>query len=238
MSATHRHPHTERHFAASDTVRDLVLGMADGLTVPFALAAGLSAANVASRVVVVAGVAEIAAGAIAMGLGGYLAARGEADHYHSERRREFHEVRNLQREEEREIVEIFKGYGLNRTACEPILEHFRNDHEAWVDFMMRFELGLETPEPGRALRSAVTIGGAYVVGGLVPLVPYMLIAQLKPALMVSVACTGVALAIFGFAKSRFTGVSGWRSALQTVLIGGLASATAFLLAHWIGGGTP
>jgi VIT1/CCC1 family predicted Fe2+/Mn2+ transporter len=234
MSATHRHPHKERHFAASDTVRDIVLGMADGLTVPFALAAGLSAANVASRVVVVAGVAEIAAGAIAMGLGGYLAARGDIDHYHSERSREFREIRELQREEEREIVDIFKQYGLDRAACEPILTHFRKDHDAWVDFMMRFELGLETPDPRRALRSAVTIGGAYIVGGLVPLAPYMLIAQLKPALTVSIICTGIALAVFGAAKSRFTGVSVWRSALQTVLIGGLASATAFLLAHWIG----
>jgi VIT1/CCC1 family predicted Fe2+/Mn2+ transporter len=234
MSAAHRHSHQERHFAASETVRDVVLGMADGLTVPFALAAGLSAANVASRVVVVAGVAEIAAGAIAMGLGGYLAARGEIDHYHSERRRELREVSDLQREEEREIVDIFKNYGLDRAACEPILDHFRKDHEAWVDFMMRFELGLETPQPGRALRSAVTIGGAYIVGGLVPLAPYMLIEQLKPALLVSVVCTGIALGIFGAAKSHFTGVSGWRSALQTVLIGGLASTTAFLLARWIG----
>lgn len=235
MSAAHRHLHKEGHFTFSDTVRDMVIGMADGLTVPFALAAGLSAAKVASRVVVVAGVAEIAAGAVAMGLGGYLAARGEVDHYHSERKRELSEVRDLQREEEREIVDIFKGYGLDRTACEPILAHFRKDHEAWVDFMMRFELGLETPQPGRALRSAITIGSAYVVGGLVPLAPYMLIDQLRPALLVSVACTGVALAVFGAAKGRFTGVSVLRSALQTVLIGGLASATAFLLANWIGG---
>jgi len=235
MSAAHRHPHKERHFAASDTVRDIVLGMADGLTVPFALAAGLSAANVASRVVVVAGVAEIAAGAIAMGLGGYLAARGEIDHYHSERSREFREIRDLQREEEREIVDIFRDYGLDRAACEPILAHFRKDHDAWVDFMMRFELGLETPQPGRALRSAVTIGGAYVVGGLVPLAPYMLIGQLKPALLASIACTGTALAIFGAAKGRFTGVSAWRSALQTVLIGGVASAVAYLIAHGIAG---
>ncbi|HUB88495.1 MAG TPA: VIT1/CCC1 transporter family protein [Dyella sp.] len=235
MSHTHRHTHKERHFTFSETVRDVVLGMADGLTVPFALAAGLSAAHVASRVVVVAGVAEIAAGAIAMGLGGYLAARGEIDHYHSERSREFREIRDLQREEEREIVDIFKNYGLDRAACEPILAHFRKDHEAWVDFMMRFELGLDAPQPGRALRSALTIGGAYIVGGLVPLAPYMLIDQLKPALMVSIVCTGIALALFGTAKSRFTGVSPLRSAVQTVLIGGLASAAAFLLAHWIGG---
>jgi vacuolar iron transporter family protein len=234
MSHAYRYPHNERHFISSDVVRDVIIGMADGLTVPFALAAGLSAANVASRVVVVAGVAEIAAGAIAMGLGGYLAARGEADHYATERRREFREIREVQREEEHEIVEIFEDYGLDRAACEPILAHFRKDHDAWVDFMMRFELGLDRPQPGRALRSAMTIGGAYVVGGLVPLVPYMVIDQIKPALNVSIVCTGIALALFGAAKSRFTGVSLWRSALQTVVIGGLASATAFLLARWIG----
>jgi VIT1/CCC1 family predicted Fe2+/Mn2+ transporter len=235
MSHVHHHPHNERHFISSEIVRDVIIGMADGLTVPFALAAGLSAAQVASRVVVVAGVAEIAAGAIAMGLGGYLAARGEADHYASERRRELREVRELEREEEHEIVEIFEEYGLDRVACEPILAHFRKDHEAWVDFMMRFELGLDAPHPGRALRSALTIGGAYVVGGLVPLVPYMLIEQLGPALRWSIVCTGVALAVFGAAKSRFTGVKLWRSTLQTVLIGGLASAAAFLLAHLISG---
>ncbi|HTC28190.1 VIT1/CCC1 transporter family protein [Dyella sp.] len=232
MSPKHHH-HTERHFMASDVVRDLVIGMADGLTVPFALAAGLSGAAVASRVVVVAGVAEIAAGAIAMGLGGYLAARGDADHYDAERRREVREVRELAREEENEIVQIFAQYGLTREACKPVLEHFHNDHDAWVDFMMRYELGLEKPEPSRALRSALTIGGAYIVGGLVPLMPYMLIEGLQPALRVSVMCTLMALAIFGAAKARFTGISMLRGALQTVFVGGLASAAAFLLARWI-----
>ena len=230
-----KHHHTEKHFTASEVVRDLVIGMADGLTVPFALAAGLSGAAVASRVVVVAGVAEIAAGAIAMGLGGYLAARGDADHYAAERRREVREVRELAREEEQEIVQIFGQYGLDREACKPVLAHFHQDHEAWVDFMMRFELGLEKPQPGRALRSALTIGGAYIVGGLVPLVPYMLIDGLQPALRVSVICTLIALAIFGAAKSRFTGIGMLRGAVQTTLVGGLASAAAFLLARWIGG---
>jgi VIT1/CCC1 family predicted Fe2+/Mn2+ transporter len=230
-----KHHHTERHFTASDVVRDLVIGMADGLTVPFALAAGLSGAAVASRVVVVAGVAEIAAGAIAMGLGGYLAARGDADHYDAERRRELREVRELAREEEHEIEQIFAEYGLDRAACKPVLAHFHQDHEAWVDFMMRFELGLEKPQPGRALRSALTIGGAYIIGGLVPLAPYMLIDGLQPALRVSVICTLLALALFGAAKSRFTGIGMLRGAVQTVLVGGLASAAAFLLARAIAG---
>ncbi|GAB2582831.1 VIT1/CCC1 transporter family protein [Dyella jejuensis] len=231
--AAKQHHHTEKHFTASEVVRDLVIGMADGLTVPFALAAGLSGAAVASRVVVVAGVAEIAAGAIAMGLGGYLAARGDAEHYDAERQREVREVRELAREEEREIVQIFAQYGLDREACKPVLAHFHQDHEAWVDFMMRFELGLEKPQPGRALRSALTIGGAYIVGGLVPLMPYMLIEGWQPALRVSVVCTLIALALFGAAKSRFTGIGIVRGAVQTVFIGGLASAAAFLLARWI-----
>ncbi|WP_266171104.1 VIT1/CCC1 transporter family protein [Dyella subtropica] len=228
-------PHTERHFTASDTVRDLVIGMADGLTVPFALAAGLSGAVAASHVVVVAGVAEIAAGAIAMGLGGYLAARGDADHYQSERAREHYEVRELAHREEDEVVQIFSHYGLDRAACAPILAHFRTDPDAWVDFMMRFELGLEQPEPSRALRSALTIGGAYVIGGLVPLLPYMLIGELSRALSVSVVCTLVALGLFGAAKAHFTGIGMLRGAVQTMLVGGIASAAAFLLARWIGG---
>jgi VIT1/CCC1 family predicted Fe2+/Mn2+ transporter len=228
-------PHTEKHFTASDTVRDLVIGMADGLTVPFALAAGLSGAVTASRVVVVAGVAEIVAGAIAMGLGGYLAARGDADHYRAERAREHFEVRELAHREEDEVVQIFARYGLDQAACAPILAHFRTDPDAWVDFMMRFELGLEQPEPGRALRSALTIGGAYVIGGLVPLLPYMLVGELSRALPVSVLCTLAALGLFGAAKARFTGIGSWRGALQTMLVGGLASAAAFMLARWIGG---
>ena len=170
-----------------------------------------------------------------MGLGGYLAARGDADHYDAERRRELREVRELAREEEHEIEQIFAEYGLDRAACKPVLAHFHQDHEAWVDFMMRFELGLEKPQPGRALRSALTIGGAYIIGGLVPLAPYMLIDGLQPALRVSVICTLLALALFGAAKSRFTGIGMLRGAVQTVLVGGLASAAAFLLARAIAG---
>lgn len=228
-------PHVEKHFTASETVRDLVIGMADGLTVPFALAAGLTGAVAASGVIVTAGVAEIAAGAIAMGLGGYLAARGEADHYHSERAREQHEVLHLTRREEDEVVEIFAEYGLEREDCAPILAAFHRDHDKWVDFMMRYELGLEKPEPGRALRSALTIGGAYVAGGLVPLVPYMLSDDLPLALAASVLCTLAALGVFGGVKARFSGSSGWRGALQTMVVGGLASAAAYGLARLIGG---
>ena len=227
-------PHSEKHFNASDSVRDVVIGMADGLTVPFALAAGLSGAVAASRLIVTAGVAEIAAGAIAMGLGGYLAARSDAEHYASERRREQREVIELGAHEEDEVVEIFDRYGLTRQDCEPILAAFRRDHDAWVDFMMRYELGLEQPQPGRALRSALTIGGAYIAGGLVPLLPYMLVDGVQRALAVSIAATLAALAAFGAFKGRLTGAGSLRGALQTVVIGGLASTAAFALARLIG----
>lgn len=226
--------HHEKHFGASDRVRDLVIGMADGLTVPFALAAGLTGAVAANRLIVTAGVAEIAAGAIVMDLGGYLAARSDAEHYARERQREQREVRDLAEHEEGEVVEIFQHYGLTRADCQPILSAFHRDHDAWVDFMMRYELGLEQPRPGRALQSALTIGGAYVVGGLAPLLPYMLMAGVERALAVSVVATLGALAIFGALKGRLTGTGTLRGALQTVVVGGLASAAAFLVARWIG----
>lgn len=228
-------PHHEKHFDASERVRDLVIGMADGLTVPFALAAGLTGAIAANRLIVTAGIAEIAAGAIAMGLGGYLAARSDADHYASERLREEHEVREMADHEEDEVVEIFARYGLSRSECTPILTAFRRDHEAWVDFMMRYELGLEAPKPSRAWQSALTIGGAYVAGGLVPLLPYMLVQGVERALMFSVVATLAALGAFGAFKGRLTGAGGLRGAVQTMVVGGLASAAAFLLARLIGG---
>src|SRR5579883_1566111 len=221
-----RAAHIEKHFGASDLLRDIVIGMADGLTVPFALAAGLSGAVAASGLVVTAGVAEIAAGAIAMGLGGYLAARGDVEHY---------AVKALPREEEEEIVAILARYGLTREQCAPILAAFHRDHEAWVDFMMRYELGLERPVPGRALRSACTIGGAYVVGGLVPLLPYMLIAQPRTALWISAIATLIALALFGAIKGRYAGTGPQRGAWQTVIVGGIAACAAFFLARLVAG---
>lgn len=227
-------PHIERHFTASDTVRDIVIGMSDGLTVPFALAAGLSGAAVATRVVVTAGIAEISAGAIAMGLGGYLAARSDAEHYASERLREEHETQSVPEVETNEITVIFESYGINPKESAPVVTALRRNRKAWVDFMMRFELGLEKPEPKRARNSALTIGGAYIAGGFIPLLPYMLLGRLDVALRFSVMVTLLALLIFGFVKGRFTGVSPLRSALQTVVIGGLAATAAFLIARAIG----
>lgn len=227
-------PHIERHFTAGDTVRDVVIGMSDGLTVPFALAAGLSGAVASAHVVVTAGLAEVAAGAIAMGLGGYLAARSDAEHYASERRREEQEIKTVPEVESREIEKILETYGLEQAECGPVVEALRRRPEAWADFMMRFELGLEKPIPGRALRSALTISGAYVAGGLIPLLPYMLIVKVGDALKFSIAVTALALLAFGFVKGRFTGARPLRGALQTVLIGGVAAGAAFAIARAIG----
>jgi len=226
-------PHVERHFTAGERVRDVVIGMSDGLTVPFALAAGLSGAVNSTGIIVTAGLAEIAAGSIAMGLGGYLAARSDAEHYASERVREELEVREKPAAEEAEVRQVLQSYGLTAEASTPIVDAFRERPEAWVDFMMRFELGLEKPDPHRALVSALTIAGAYIAGGFIPLGPYLIAASAKTALTVSVAVTLAALALFGYIKGHFTGTSPARSGLQTVLIGGLAAAAAFAIAKAI-----
>jgi VIT1/CCC1 family predicted Fe2+/Mn2+ transporter len=226
-------PHTERHFTAGDAVRDVVIGMSDGLTVPFALAAGLSGAVSNTGVVVVAGLAEVAAGAIAMGLGGYLAARSDVEHYASERAREVAETGAKPAAEAAEVSHILRAFGLTAEESAPIVAALRRRPEAWVDFMMRFELGLEKPDPRRALTSALTIGSAYVVGGLIPLAPYMAFATIAIALKASVAVTALALGLFGWVKARFTETAPLRGALQTMLIGGTAAAAAFAIARAI-----
>jgi len=224
-------PHHEHHFTAGEMVRDVVIGMSDGLTVPFALAAGLSGAKVGASVVVLAGLAEIAAGSIAMGLGGYLAARTDAEHYESELQREIQEAREIPEEEAAEVARVFQGWGLTDQQIEPIVAAISSDEKRWVDFMMRFELGLERPDPKRALRSAATIGLSYSAGGLVPLAPYFFVTDLSTGFLVSVAVTLTALFVFGCVKARFTGIPLWRGGLQTSLIGGLAAAAAFLIAR-------
>jgi VIT1/CCC1 family predicted Fe2+/Mn2+ transporter len=233
-------PHVESHFTASEFVRDVVIGVADGLTVPFALAAGLSGAQTTTRIIVVAGLAEIAAGSIAMGLGGYLAARNDADHYASELRREQREVEEIPDQEAREVLEVFETYGLTHAEAVPIVDSLRTRPKQWIDFMMRFELGLEAPDPKRALRSASTIAGAYVAGGLIPLAPYMLaphmlMSSAYAALVASVVATIIALAAFGAVKGHYTGTSPGSSAARTALIGGLAAAAAFGIARLVSG---
>lgn len=226
-------PHIERHFTASERVRDIVIGMSDGLTVPFALAAGLSGAVAASGIIVTAGLAEIAAGSIAMGLGGYLAARSDAEHYASERVREQREIQEKAGAEADEVRVVLQSYGLTAEESAPIVAALRQRPEAWVDFMMLFELGLEAPDPKRALTSALTIAGAYVAGGLIPLAPYILFSSIRAALNISVIATIGALAVFGAIKGHFTGTKPGRSALQTALVGGLAAAAAFVIARVI-----
>lgn len=225
--------HEERHFTASESVRDVVIGMSDGLTVPFALAAGLSGAVAASRLVVTAGLAEVVAGSIAMGLGGYLAARSEAEHYESEVRRERQEIVEKPEAEIAEVREVFERFGLTPDESARVAASLSARPDAWVEFMMRFELGLEAPDPRRALTSALTIAGSYVAGGFIPLVPYMLTATARDALLPSVGVTLVALLVFGYVKGHFTGAPVWRSAVQTALIGGLAAAAAFGIARAI-----
>jgi len=226
--------HAERHFTATETVRDIVIGMSDGLTVPFALAAGLSGAVRYTGLIVIAGLAEVAAGSIAMGLGGYLAARTDREHYNTEREREFREIEEIPHEEEKEVADVFRGLGLDEEQIPSVVSAIRADKTRWVDFMMRFELGLEAPDPRRAIRSALTIAGSYIAGGLIPLFPYMLISEVLRALWLSVAVTLLALFVFGFVKGRLTGINPYRGGLQTVVIGGLAAAAAFGIARMIG----
>jgi vacuolar iron transporter family protein len=226
-------PHVEHHFTAGETVRDIVIGMSDGLTVPFALAAGLSGAVSSTTIIITAGLAEIAAGSIAMGLGGYLAARSDAEHYASERLREQQEVKEKTEAEKAEVREVFTSYGLTEEESAPLVEALSKRPQAWIDFMMRFELGLEEPDPKRAVTSALTIAGSYIVGGLIPLSPYFFFSPATKALFISVLATLLALLVFGYIKGRFTGTRPFRSALQTALIGGLAAAAAFLIARLI-----
>ena len=226
-------PHSEGHFTAGEAVRDVVIGMSDGLTVPFALAAGISGAIASSHIVVTAGLAEVAAGSIAMGLGGFLAARGEADHYRRERLREEDEILHKTDFERREVLAILEEHGLTEGEASQVLAGLERRPDAWVDFMMRFELDLARPDPARAWKSAATIGASYAVGGLIPLLPYFFVTAAQRGLLVSVAVTLVARAIFGYFKGRLTGARAIRSAIETVLIGGVASAAAFTLARLV-----
>ncbi|MBI1805046.1 MAG: VIT1/CCC1 transporter family protein [Ignavibacteriae bacterium] len=226
-------PHVEKHFTASETVRDIVIGMSDGLTVPFALAAGLSGAVVSSGIIVTAGLAEIAAGSIAMGLGGYLAGRSDAEHYASEYAREHREIIEKNDAEVVETAEIFQEYGLTHEEISPLLDSFQKNHESWVNFMMRFELGLEKPDPRRALYSGLTIAASYIAGGLLPMGPYMIFSHAQTALLVSILITFLALILFGYIKGRFTGAKPIHSALHTLTVGGLAAAAAYFIARLI-----
>ena len=227
--------HNEDHLKSSDTIRDIVIGMSDGLTVPFALAAGLSGAVNSSTIVVTAGIAEIVAGSIAMGLGGFLAGRTEADHYHAELAREYEEVERIPEQEKAEVKQVFADFGLSQHLQDEIADEMAKDKDKWVDFMMRFELGLEKPEDNRATQSAITIGLSYVVGGIIPLSPYFFINNSQIALYYSCGITLICLFVFGYFKSKVTGQPPFAGALKVVVIGALAAAAAFLVAKMIDG---
>ena len=220
------HGHVESHLKSSETLTDIVIGMSDGLTVPFALAAGLSAVAT-SHTITIAGIAEIAAGSIAMGLGGYLAGKTEQDHYKSEKGREYDEVENLRHVEIEETKEFFANIGLSPELQEKATEEIAQDKDRWVDFMMKYELGLEKPDPKRATNSAMNIGLSYIAGGIIPLSPYFFISDATQALKISVVATLMCLFVFGFFKSKITGVNPWWGALRVTLIGAMAAAAAF-----------
>ena len=221
------HDHIESHLKSSDALRDIVIGMSDGLTVPFALAAGLSGVVSSSSIIVIAGIAEICAGSIAMGLGGYLAGKTEQDHYKSEQRREYDEVENLRHREIEETKEFFANIGLSAQLQQQATDEIAQDKDRWVDFMMKYELGLEKPDPKRATKSALNIGVSYIAGGIIPLSPYFFISDSTEALKISVIATLVCLFIFGFFKSKLTGVNPLLGALRVTLIGAMAAAAAF-----------
>ncbi len=231
---THLHhdplPHDEKHLKSSDALRDIVIGMSDGLTVPFALAAGLSGAVNSTSIIVIAGIAEVAAGSIAMGLGGYLAGKTEQDHYNSELKREYYEVEHLHHREIEETKEFFAGIGLSEELQVKATEEIARDKKQWVDFMMKYELGLEKPDPKRATKSALNIGLSYVAGGLVPLSPYFFVSSPVEGLKISAVVTLLCLFIFGYFKSRITGVNAWQGALRVMLIGAVAATAAFGIA--------
>lgn len=224
----------EQHLESSDFLKDIVIGMSDGLTVPFALAAGLSGAVADTSIVTTAGIAEIVAGAIAMGLGGYLAGQTEVEHYEAELKREYEEVERVPEREKEEVREVFADYGLDANMQEAIVEALAKDKDKWVHFMMKFELGLEKPDINRARNSAATIGISYAIGGIIPLSPYFFVDDAILGLKISVVITLLALFIFGFFKSKITGQHPWVGAIKVTSIGAAAAAAAFGVAKLFG----
>ncbi|HEV2482014.1 MAG TPA: VIT1/CCC1 transporter family protein [Puia sp.] len=233
--ATAQDPHVEQHMRSSEILTDIVIGMSDGLTVPFALAAGLSGAvgNQHLNLIWIAGLAEIAAGSIAMGLGGYLAGKTEMDHYSSELRREYDEVDKVPDQEREEVREFFSNLGLSREVQEQAVTEMTRDRDKWVDFMMKYELGLDKPDPQRARKSAFNIGCSYIVGGLIPLSPYFFVTDGLSGLKISALITLCCLFIFGYFKSSMTGVNPIGGAIRVMVTGALAAGCAFGVARLI-----
>ncbi len=232
MPHTH-HTHDENHLKSSELLTDIVIGMSDGLTVPFALAAGLSGAVHSTGVITIAGIAEIAAGSIAMGLGGYLAGKTEQDHYNSELKREYEEIETKTEIEKEEIRIVFREWGFSEQLQHQAVAEICSDKDKWVEFMMKHELGLDKPEPERARKSAFNIGLSYIIGGFVPLSPYFLLPDAIVALQYSVGITLLCLFVFGYLKSKMTGVNPLMGGLKVMLIGAAAAAAAFTIAKLI-----
>jgi VIT1/CCC1 family predicted Fe2+/Mn2+ transporter len=230
---SHTHQHTETHLQSSALLTDIVIGMSDGLTVPFALAAGLSGAVSTTSLIIIAGIAEIAAGSIAMGLGGYLAGKTELDHYNSELKREYEEVETVPQKEKEEVKEFFQHLGLSEEVQQQAVDEMTKDKEKWVNFMMKYELGLDKPDEQRARKSAFNIGVSYIVGGIIPLSPYFFVHDGATGLKISAAITLCCLFLFGFFKSKMTGVNPWWGALRVTFIGAAAAACAFGIAKLI-----
>jgi len=235
LAVSNQPPHQEEHVVGAETVRDIVIGMSDGLTVPFALAAGLSGAVTSTGLIIIAGLAEIAAGSIAMGLGGYLAGKTEVDHYNSEMRREYDEVEKVPEVEKQEVRTFFSSLGLSREIQEQAVEEVTRDKEKWVELMMKYELGLEKPDPRRATKSAFNIGVSYIVGGLIPLSPYFFVSNGIEGLKISAVITLICLFVFGYFKSKFTGVNRIGGAFRVMMIGAIAAGCAFAIAKLIQG---
>lgn len=228
-----KHIHQEHHLRNSEVLTDIVIGMSDGLTVPFALAAGLSGAVDNTSIIVLAGIAEIAAGSIAMGLGGYLAGKTELDHYNAEVKREYDEVEAVPDKERQEVKDFFASLGLSEEIQNKAVLELTVDKKQWVDFMMKYELNLDKPDPKRARKSAMNIGFSYIVGGIIPLSPYFFIRNSVHALQISIIVTLCCLFIFGFFKSKLTGVKPVWGGIQIMLIGAAAAAAAFGIAKLI-----
>lgn len=222
--------HNEKHQASSEKIRDFIIGMADGLTVPFALSAGLSGAELTNKLIVTAGLAEIAAGSIAMALGGYLASQTEIEHYQAEKKREMYEIEKFPEVEKQEVVDVLEEFGLPAIASAPVVDAITQDKKRWLNFMMKFELGLNKPNASRLYTSPLIIGSAYIMGGIVPLIPYMIYNDGWQALQASSMATAVALFVFGIGKGYLTGCNIWKSAWQTLFVGGAAAIAAYGIA--------
>lgn len=225
--------HGEKHFKGSAALRDIVIGMSDGLTVPFALAAGLSGASIVNSIIVTAGIAELVAGAIAMGLGGYLAGRSEVEHYESELRRESSEINLIPKAEKQEIRDILTRFGISPDTQAQFVAEIARSKENWLQFMMEFELGLQKPESTKVKWGALRIGLSYALGGLVPLSAYLLTSNPKQGLLVSTSLTILALGVFGYLKSQFLDQPKIKGALRMVVVGALAAGVSFFVARLV-----